>query len=201
MIGRKYDLSIRLVVVGDSGVGKTSYLLRYIRGEYDPEMQPTLGVEFLTKEITAMNRKIQVQLWDTAGQELFRSVTRGYYRGSFGAFLFFAITNRESFKNIEQWIYDVQNSARPKVVLILIGNKKDMEAKREVQTEEALNFANLHQMPYFETSAKMNFGINAPMEECINRIIKMIENNEFEIESEENTETPKVLTEEKERCC
>ena len=79
-------------------------------------MQPTLGVEILTKEITAMNRKIQVQLWDTAGQELFRSVTRGYYRGSFGAFLFFDITKRETFKKIEKCIYDVQNTARPKLV-------------------------------------------------------------------------------------
>lgn len=201
MIGRKYDLSIRLVIVGDSGVGKTSYLLRYTSGEFNPDTQPTLGVEFLTKEITVMNRKTQVQLWDTAGQELFRSVTRSYYRGAYGAFLFFDITNRESFTNIERWIYDVQKFAWPNVVLILIGNKKDKEAKREVQTDEALNFAKLHQMPYFETSAKMNLGINEPMDECLNKIVKMMENNEFDLNSNENSETSKVLKEENEGCC
>ncbi|KAH0786171.1 small GTP-binding protein [Histomonas meleagridis] len=174
MIGRKFNFSLKIVVVGDSGVGKTCYLLRYVRNQYDPAMQPTLGVEFLTKIIETSQNKIQLQLWDTAGQELFRSVTKGYYRGSSGAFLVFDITKQDSFKNIERWLFDVKEVARPDVVTILIGNKSDLEEKRKVTREEAEAFAKLHQMPYFETSAKEGDNIDEPMKKCVEMIEKYV---------------------------
>ena len=154
MLGRKFDYSLKVIVVGDSGVGKTCLLVRYIRNLFDEESQPTLGVEFMTKIVTTEKHKIQLQLWDTAGQELFRSVTRGYYRGSAGAFLVFDITNRDTFDNIGRWLQDIKDVARSDVVTLLIGNKSDKADQRQVSTEEAQDFAKKNSMQYFETSAK-----------------------------------------------
>ncbi|EAX86289.1 small GTP-binding protein, putative [Trichomonas vaginalis G3] len=177
MLGRKFDYSLKVVVVGDSGVGKTCLLIRFIRDLWDEDSQPTLGVEFMTKIVSTEKHRIQLQLWDTAGQELFRSVTRGYYRGSAGALLVFDLTNSDSFANINRWLQDVKDVARADVVTLLIGNKVDIcEAnpeKRQVTRQEAEDFAKQHNMKYFETSAKTGVQIN----EAINACVDVIEAN------------------------
>jgi small GTP-binding protein len=171
MIGRKFDFSLKVVVVGDSCVGKTCLLLRYVRDVYDAETQPTLGVEFMTKILETEKHRIQLQLWDTAGQELFRSVTRGYYRGSAGAFLVFDLTNHDSFDHIGRWLHDVKEVARSDVVTILLGNKADLTEKRDVTPQEAQKFAAENNMPYFETSAKTGQQIT----EAIHAVVAVIE--------------------------
>jgi small GTP-binding protein len=173
MIGRKFDFSLKVVVVGESGVGKTCFLIRFVRDVFDDDTQSTLGIEFLSRIIQTENRRIQLQLWDTAGQEMFRSVTRGYYRGSAGALVLFDISNRDSFENVERWLQDVKSVARADVVLILIGNKVDLEASRQVRSEEALDFAQRHGMRYFEVSAKTGVGVA----EAINGCVSLIERN------------------------
>ena len=132
MLGHKFDYSLKVVVVGDSGVGKTCFLLRFVRDQWEGETQPTLGVEFLTKVVSTETHRIQLQLWDTAGQELFRSVTRGYYRGSAGAIVVFSLTSQDSFTNVAQWIQDIKELARSDVVTVLIGNKSDWVDDRKV---------------------------------------------------------------------
>jgi small GTP-binding protein len=171
MIGRKFDFSLKLVIVGDSGVGKTCILLRYVRNVFDPDTQTTLGVEFMTKIVETEKHRIQLQLWDTAGQELFRSVTRGYYRGAAGAFVVFDLTNHETFDHITRWLCDVREVARSDVVSLLIGNKLDLEERRDVTREEAEKVAQANKMLYFETSAKTG----QQLAEAINAIIAVIE--------------------------
>jgi small GTP-binding protein len=181
MIGRKFDFSLKVVVVGDSGVGKTCLLLRYVRDIYDPDTQPTLGVEFMTKIIETTKHRIQLQLWDTAGQELFRSVTRGYYRGSAGAFLVFDLCNHDSFDHIGRWLHDVKEVARADVVTILLGNKSDLAAKRDVTAEEAEKFATANNMRYFETSAKTGGQIAEAIVACVDVIEKLVADGAYEV--------------------
>ena len=179
MLGRKFDYSLKVVVVGDSGVGKTCLLIRFVRDLFDEESQPTLGVEFMTKIVQTEHHRIQLQLWDTAGQELFRSVTRGYYRGSAGALLVFDLTNRDSFENIGRWLQDIKDVARSDVVTILLGNKSDLSAERKVSKEEAESFAAKHQMQYFETSAKTGEQIQQAIDACVAIIEKNVDDGVY----------------------
>ena len=179
MLGHKFDYSLKVVVVGDSGVGKTCMLLRFVRDQWQGETQPTLGVEFLTKVVQTEEHRIQLQLWDTAGQELFRSVTRGYYRGSAGALILFDLTSHDSFNNVQQWLDDLKEVARQDVVVVLIGNKSDMADKRDVTREEAENFAKSHQMPYFETSAKTGENVFDAVNQCVKLIEKKVDSGAF----------------------
>ena len=201
MLGRKFDYSLKVVVVGDSGVGKTCLLIRFIRDLWDEDSQPTLGVEFMTKIVTTPKHRIQLQLWDTAGQELFRSVTRGYYRGSAGALLVFDLSNRDSFENINRWLQDVKDVARSDVVTLLIGNKSDLSDKRQVSREEAESFANLHGTQYFETSAKTGEQISEAINACVSVIEKNVDDGSYEVTP--NTDNVDFEQEEPEKrgCC
>ena len=181
MLQRKFDYTLKIVIVGESGVGKTCFLVRYIRDIFDEESQPTLGVEFMTRVVQTEKHNIQLQLWDTAGQELFRSVTRGYYRGSAGAFLVFDLTSRSSFENIERWLRDVKDVARSDVVMILIGSKADLVDRREVKAEEAETYAKNNGMEYFETSAKTGAQINEAISALVNIIEKHVDEGAYEL--------------------
>jgi small GTP-binding protein len=173
MTGRRFDYSIKTVVVGDSCTGKTCLVFRCVRTRFDEESLPTLGVEFLTKIVQTERHRIELQLWDTAGQELFRSVTRGYYRGSAAVLVVFDLTSRDSFDHIGRWLQDVMDVARSDAVTILIGNKSDLADARQVSTEEAESFANENSMKYFETSAKTG----ANVEEAFEAVVDIIEKN------------------------
>lgn len=179
MIGRKFDHSLKVVAVGESGVGKTCLLVRFVRDTFEENGQSTLGVEFMSKIIETEKHRIQLQLWDTAGQELFRSVTRGYYRGSAGALLLFDLSNRDSFENVEKWLQDVKDVARDDVVLILIGNKSDLEGKRQVTHDEASDFAQKHNMKYFEVSAKTGDNVSEAISACVAQIEKNLDEGSF----------------------
>lgn len=181
MAMRNFDFSVKTIVVGDSGVGKTCLLLRFVRDAFDETSQPTLGVEFMTRIIQTEKHRIELQLWDTAGQELFRSVTRGYYKGSAGAFLVFDLTSRTSFENVIKWLKDIEDAARADVVKILIGNKSDLSYQRQISKEEAEAFAKEHNMIYFEASAKTGEKVNDAIMKCLEIIDERAESGAFSI--------------------
>jgi small GTP-binding protein len=178
---------VKTVIVGDSGVGKTSILFRFVNQTFQNEVPSTLGVEFMSKVIDIDSRTLEVQLWDTAGQELFRSVTRGYYRGAIGAFVVFDLTNRESFTNLPQWITDLQSTARRDVVIVVLGNKADLVESRDVTKFEAEEFAKRSNVGYFETSAKTGDNIENAIMKCLEGINQIIEAGKFD--GRANTET------------
>jgi small GTP-binding protein len=182
MLSRKFDYTLKVVVVGDSGVGKTCFLMRFVRGWFDKETQSTLGVEFLTKIVQTERHRVQLQLWDTAGQELFRSVTRGYYRGSAGALIVFDLTARDTFENVERWLKDIRDVARADVVTVLIGNKADLPDARQVGASEAADFAKRNSMQYFETSAKTGNNIAVAVDALVAVIEKNVDNGAYELE-------------------
>ena len=131
-----FDLIFKVVIVGDSGVGKTNLISRYLKNQFKQDSKATVGVEFGEKTLTFNNLKIKAQIWDTAGQERFRAITNMYYKGSKGALIVFDLTSKATFINAEKWLNEIRKTADPNINLILIGNKSDLKDKREIKVEE-----------------------------------------------------------------
>jgi Rab family, other len=151
----KYHQLMKLIVVGDSGTGKSSLLHRFVEDTFSEDQTQTIGVEFGAKVVQLLGKKIKLQIWDTAGQERYKSVTRSYYRGAVGCLIVYDITNRSSYEHISAWLNDVRQLAGKDVVVMLIGNKSDManSDKRVVTHNEASLFAQENGLMHFETSA------------------------------------------------
>eukprot|EP01114_Cavostelium_apophysatum_P009568 TRINITY_DN22740_c0_g1_i1.p1 TRINITY_DN22740_c0_g1~~TRINITY_DN22740_c0_g1_i1.p1 ORF type:complete len:225 (-),score=69.09 TRINITY_DN22740_c0_g1_i1:98-772(-) len=149
-----FDFLYKVVVTGDSGVGKTNIITRFTANEFSLESKATIGVEFGHAEITLGDgSKIKVQIWDTAGQERFRAITRGYYRGAVGALIVYDITKAVSFRNVEKWLQELRQHAFDDIVIMLVGNKSDLKQAREVPSEDAKKFAQKNNLLFIETSA------------------------------------------------
>lgn len=157
-----HDHVIKVVFIGDSGVGKTNILSRYCRDEFMLNSQSTIGVEFASKTISLDNGKIiKTQIWDTAGQERYKSVTNTYYYRSQGALVVFDITKPSSFKSVDRWVSQLREFAGNDVVIVIVGNKSDLKSLRAITKEEALEKASaLGDLDYIETSALSNCHIN-----------------------------------------
>ncbi|CAD8183022.1 unnamed protein product [Paramecium octaurelia] len=148
-----YDYLFKIVLIGDSGVGKTNILKRFINNEFSLESKPTIGVEFATKTFQQQGKSVKCQIWDTAGQERFRAITNAYYRGAVGAFICYDVTREITFQNTEKWLSELKEHADGNIVIIMIGNKIDAVDQRVVRTEEALEYCQSHQIGFIETSA------------------------------------------------
>ncbi|XP_071735891.1 ras-related protein RABA3-like [Rutidosis leptorrhynchoides] len=157
----KIDYVYKVVVIGDSAVGKTQMLSRFTRNEFCFDSKSTIGVEFQTRTLTVQSKVIKAQIWDTAGQERYRAVTSAYYRGALGAMLLYDITKRQSFDHVARWVEELRVHADNSVVIALIGNKADLEAKRAVSSEDALEFAETQGLYFFETSALTGDNVEA----------------------------------------
>lgn len=152
----EYDLLFKLLLVGDSGVGKTCLLLRFADDTYMTQYISTIGVDFKIRTIDLDGKIVKLQIWDTAGQERFRTITSSYYRGAHGIVVVYDVTDRESFLNVKTWMEEVKRYATDNVRCLLVGNKIDEPAKRVVGTDEGKEFADsLHPpMTFIETSSK-----------------------------------------------
>ena len=152
----KYDYTIKILLIGDSGVGKSSIMLKFVEEDYKSEYACTIGVDFKSIPITTTNNNyIKLLIWDTAGQERFQTITHIYYRGSNIVIIIYDITNRITFENIEIWLKEIEKYAPDNIIKILVGNKSDIENKRKVSKEEAEIFSTQNGfVKYYETSAK-----------------------------------------------
>ena len=159
-----YDFIFKVLLLGNSDVGKSSLLLRYVDSVWSDTFVPTIGVDFKVKTIEIEGKKVKLQIWDTAGQERFRTVVSTYFRGAHGIFLIYDITNRDSFKNLENWLIEIEKNASENVLKILIGNKNDLEDERDIASDEGKAFANRNGMQFIETSAKKNTNVNEAFE-------------------------------------
>eukprot|EP01061_Rhynchopus_euleeides_P036300 TRINITY_DN611_c0_g4_i1.p1 TRINITY_DN611_c0_g4~~TRINITY_DN611_c0_g4_i1.p1 ORF type:complete len:231 (+),score=98.37 TRINITY_DN611_c0_g4_i1:50-694(+) len=148
-----FQFLFKVVLIGDSGVGKSNLMTRYTADEFNVESQSTIGVEFMTKSLKTDGRDVKVQIWDTAGQERFRAISRSIYHGAKGAMLVYDITNQASFDNLGTWLQELRSHVQESAVITLIGNKCDLEHLRVVQKEQAKAFATEHQLAFLETSA------------------------------------------------
>lgn len=149
----KIDYVFKVVVIGDSAVGKTQILSRFAKNEFCFDSKSTIGVEFQTRTIILKSKVIKAQIWDTAGQERYRAVTSAYYRGALGAVLVYDITKRQTFDHVARWVDELRAHADKSIVITLIGNKSDLVDQRAVPSEDAVEFAENQGLFFFETSA------------------------------------------------
>ena len=154
----KFDLCFKLIVVGDCGVGKTCLVIKAIKNYFEDLYAPTVGFEFLSFQVKINDQTIKLQIWDTCGQEIYRSLITSFYRNSSLAIIVYSIDNANSYKNLELWFNDIKTHSNPDIKIILIGNKVDLEDKREVSKEMGEQFCNVNKLSLFmETSAKTGF--------------------------------------------
>ena len=199
-----YDLLFKLILIGDSCVGKSNILLKYLKNEFDPNSRATVGVEFGTKNIFLNNKKIKIQIWDTAGEERYRSITSAYYKGAKGALIVYDITKKSSFNNIDKWISDLKLNGDKNICIIILGNKSDLEDKREVNKEEGIKKSEMYKTAFLETSALNGDNINKAFDELIEQIIQnnqnfFGENTKKEIDKGVSLNDSK--SDDKKKCC
>ncbi len=175
---------LKYVIIGDSGVGKSNILLQYINGKFNEDFKATVGVEFGAKNIEINGRIYRIQIWDTAGQENFRSIARAYYKNSICACIVYDITSRNSFNSVQSWIDDCTKQTPRNILLLLIGNKNDLNDKREVQYEEGEEFAKKKNMIFLETSAKTGNNIDKIFEKSVKKIDQNIIDNKYDLDNE-----------------
>ena len=176
----------KFIVIGDTGVGKSCMLLYFIDKRFRTDHELTIGVEFGTKTITTKGKTVKLQVWDTAGQDSFRSIIRSYYRGACGALLVYDVSRRDSFDSLGTWLTDTRQHGNPDMVIILCANKIDLEDQRVVSEEEGREWAARHDMLYIETSAKMGDGVDSSFNQATEQILDKIQNGSLDLEDESN---------------
>lgn len=177
-----YDYLFKFLIIGSAGVGKSCILHQFMENKFKQDAHHTIGVEFGSKIVNIGGKTIKLQIWDTAGQERFRSVTRSYYRGAAGALLVYDITSRETYNNLTSWLTDARTLASPNIVIILLGNKKDLEADREVTFLEASRFAQENELIFLETSASTGENVEEAFLKCSRTILTKIDGGELDPE-------------------
>ena len=208
----KYDFSFKMIVIGDAGVGKSCLTNRAAKEKFLSDYSPTVGFEFLTFSTNIENKIIKLQIWDTCGQEVYRSLITNFYRNASLAMMVYAINSRESFFHINQWLKEVRLQSHPDVKIILIGNKSDLENERVVSTEEARKFKEENQILYFEeTSAKSGLNTKEVFAEAARILYNEHKNYKLRSKSEslantiQKVEVPKKLGKEQKKrkkgCC
>eukprot|EP01025_Chloroclados_australasicus_P059131 TRINITY_DN7464_c0_g4_i1.p1 TRINITY_DN7464_c0_g4~~TRINITY_DN7464_c0_g4_i1.p1 ORF type:complete len:246 (-),score=14.78 TRINITY_DN7464_c0_g4_i1:143-880(-) len=169
-----YDYLFKVVLIGDSGVGKSNLLSRFTRNEFMLESKSTIGVEFATRSIQVDGKTIKAQIWDTAGQERYRAITSAYYRGAVGALLVYDITKSVTFENVERWLKELRDHADPNIVIMLVGNKSDLRHLRSVQTDEAESFCQQEGLSLIETSALEATNVEKAFKQILTDIYKIV---------------------------
>ncbi|KAK9283506.1 hypothetical protein L1049_011752 [Liquidambar formosana] len=152
-VDHEYDYLFKIVLIGDSGVGKSNILSRFTRNEFCLESKSTIGVEFATRTLQVEGKTVKAQIWDTAGQERYRAITSAYYRGAVGALLVYDITKRHTFENIQRWLRELRDHADSNIVIMMAGNKSDLKHLRAVSEEDAQVLAEKESLSFLETSA------------------------------------------------
>ncbi|XP_054270563.1 ras-related protein Rab-18A-like [Macrosteles quadrilineatus] len=164
--------TLKLLIIGESGVGKSSLLLRFIEDRFDPDQSTTIGVDFKTTKLTIDGNTVKLAIWDTAGQERFRTLTPSYYRDAQGAILVYDVTDKNTFNKLEMWLNELDTySTKSNIVKMLVGNKID-RSNREVSREDGMRFAKRHATLFIESSVKTKDGVQCCFEELVQKIIQ-----------------------------
>lgn len=180
-----YAYLFKYIIIGDTGVGKSCLLLQFTDKRFQPVHDLTIGVEFGARMITVDgNKQIKLQIWDTAGQESFRSITRSYYRGAAGALLVYDITRRDTFNHLTRWLDEARTHSQSNMVIMLIGNKSDLEHRRAVSTDEGREFAQKHGLIFMETSAKTAANVENAFIDTATKIHGNILSGEIDVNNE-----------------
>ena len=204
MENKEYDLLFKLILIGDSYVGKSNILLKYLKNQFNENSKTTIGVEFGTKNIIINNKRIKIQIWDTAGQERYRSITSAYYKGAKGALIVYDITRKNTFDNIDKWITDLKLNGDKDICIIILGNKSDLIDKREINKNDGIKKAEMYKTAFLETSALNGDNISKAFDELIEQIV-INNKNIFQDDNENEIDKGVNLNDEKnnnkKKCC
>ncbi|EPS61230.1 hypothetical protein M569_13568, partial [Genlisea aurea] len=168
------DYLFKIVLIGDSAVGKSNLLARFARNEFYPNSKSTIGVEFQTQKMVIKGKEIKAQIWDTAGQERFRAVTSAYYRGAVGALLVYDISRRKTFESVNRWLNELQTHSDMNVVTVVVGNKSDLKDAREVTTSEGIALAEEQGLFFIETSALDSSNVAVAFQMVVREIYEIL---------------------------
>jgi len=182
-----YRYLFKYIIVGDTAVGKSCLLLQFTDKRFTPVHDLTIGVEFGSRTVTINNNPVKLQIWDTAGQEKFRSITRSYYRGAAGALLVYDITRRETFEHLTSWLEDCRKYSSSDITIMLIGNKSDLESSRQVSAAEAAAFAQTHGLVFLETSAKTAHNVEQAFINSAETIYEKVEKGSVELNTRDTS--------------
>ncbi|KAL8381008.1 hypothetical protein RB595_005348 [Gaeumannomyces hyphopodioides] len=174
MANDEYDFLFKVVLIGDSGVGKSNLLSRFTRNEFNLDSKSTIGVEFATRSIQVDSKTIKAQIWDTAGQERYRAITSAYYRGAVGALLVYDISKHQTYENVIRWLKELRDHADANIVIMLVGNKSDLRHLRAVPTEEAKAFASENHLSFIETSAFDASNVELAFQNILTEIYRIV---------------------------
>eukprot|EP00300_Choanocystis_sp_HF-7_P005444 c14083_g1_i4.p1 GENE.c14083_g1_i4~~c14083_g1_i4.p1 ORF type:complete len:216 (-),score=33.00 c14083_g1_i4:101-748(-) len=182
----EYDYLFKVVLIGDSGVGKSNLLSRFTRNEFTLESKSTIGVEFATRSIQTEGKVIKSQIWDTAGQERYRAITSAYYRGAVGALLVYDISKHSSYENVERWLKELRDNANQQIVVMLVGNKSDLRHLRAVPTSDAQAFSEKHGLSFIETSALDATNVELAFQTLLTEIYRTVSRKNADPRIQEN---------------
>ena len=194
-----YDLTLKLLVVGDSSVGKTNFVMRLINNEFSKNYMTTSGIDLKTTDIEIKNKKIHIQLWDTAGQEKYKAITKNLFLKVMGALIIYDITNEASYNNLKSWVKLIKEECGKHMQLIILGNKSDLNDERKISKDEAINYAKEQNIEYIETSSKTGENVKKAVTMICENIL---ENKELNDSSSFVLDNSSFLTDKrKKRCC
>ncbi|KAJ2822135.1 Rab GTPase ypt31 [Coemansia sp. 'formosensis'] len=181
----EYDFLFKIVLIGDSGVGKSNLLSRFTRNEFNLESKSTIGVEFATRSIQVDSKTIKAQIWDTgthntSGQERYRAITSAYYRGAVGALLVYDIAKHPTYENVTRWLKELRDHADSNIIIMLVGNKSDLRHLRAVPTDEAKQFASENGLFFIETSALDSSNVEQSFQQILTEIYLLVSNKAIE---------------------
>jgi len=198
---RDYDYLFKLVLIGDSGVGKSCLLLRFADDNFTDSYISTIGVDFRFRTINIENKTVKLQIWDTAGQERFRTITSAYYRGADGIIMVYDVTSSESFDHVEEWLSEVDRYANENTSKLLVGNKADLIEEKQVPEDTAQRFAEKLSIPFLETSAKTATNVDAAFLTMAKELIKTREKQDAAGVSKGKVVLKPMKTPQKKKCC
>ena len=182
MLKPAYDYVLKFIIIGDSSVGKSNIMSRFTNSRYQCLHDMTIGVEFASKIVSESNINYKLQIWDTSGQEAYKSTAKLYYRGAIGCLIVYDVTDRRSFEEVMTWLNDIRNLSDPQIVIALVGNKLDIRDDRKVSSEEGREFADTNGLIFFETSAKTGYNIENCFTEILHIIGKKIESKDINMQ-------------------
>ncbi|XP_076946628.1 ras-related protein RABA4d-like [Bidens hawaiensis] len=180
----KIDYGFKVVLIGDSAVGKSQLLARFTKNEFNADSKATIGVEFQTKTLVIDQKMVKAQIWDTAGQERYRAVTSAYYRGAVGAMLVYDMTKRPTFDHMSRWLEELRGHADKNIVIMLIGNKCDLTSLRAVPVEDAQEFAERENLCFMETSALESTNVESAFLTALTEIYRIISKKSLSAEGD-----------------
>ena len=201
-----YDYLFKVLLIGNSSVGKSSLLLRFVDNQWSDLFVPTIGVDFKIRTMEIDNKNVKLQIWDTAGQERFKNITASYYRGAHGIFVVYDISDTESFKNINNWLIEIEKNANKNVYKILVGKKCDLEDKRTVSYQQGKELAETYGMQFIETSAKSNTNVDEAFHLLGKEVMKLSLNDKEKNFGNKNKmkldkKTEDIVFQQKQGCC